>query len=82
MAEFTLTAFNEVLRASEGDSREPLSAAQAASGFEDLGFDSLLVYEMVTRIQDGFGVRIPDEALERIKSPESLIDYVQAALAA
>jgi acyl carrier protein len=41
-----------------------------------------VVYEIVTRIQDDFGVSVPDERLDDLKTPASLIGYIRDQLAA
>ncbi|MFC4534716.1 acyl carrier protein [Sphaerisporangium dianthi] len=50
--------------------------------FADLGYDSLAVLEMAARIQQEFGVRIPDDAVDELKTPQAAVDYVDGRLAA
>jgi minimal PKS acyl carrier protein len=50
--------------------------------FADLGYDSLAVLEMAARIQQEYGVRIPDDAVDEMKTPQSAVDYVNRRLAA
>ena len=44
---------------------------------EDLQADSLRVMELVLELQEEFGIDIPDEALERIRSVGDAIRYVR-----
>jgi len=44
----------------------------------DLGADSLDVVELLMAIDDEFGVEIPDEEIENIKTIGDLVEYIQA----
>ncbi len=46
--------------------------------FDDLGYDSLSVYELMTRLQDHTGVQISDEDIESITTPRQAIDFINA----
>ncbi|GII60789.1 actinorhodin polyketide synthase acyl carrier protein [Sphaerisporangium krabiense] len=50
--------------------------------FAELGYDSLAVLEMAARIQQRLGVRIPDDAVEEMRTPQAAVDYVNRRLAA
>ncbi|MCW2880311.1 MAG: hypothetical protein JWQ95_4411 [Sphaerisporangium sp.] len=50
--------------------------------FVELGYDSLAVLEMAARIQQQLGIRIPDDAVDEMKSPQAAVDYVNRRLAA
>ncbi len=45
---------------------------------EDLGADSLDVVDLVMSIEDEFGVEIPDEEVENIKTVGALVSYIEA----
>ena len=45
----------------------------------DLEVDSLTMVEVVVACEEKFGVRIPDEALENLKTVGDAIDYITAA---
>ena len=45
----------------------------------DLEVDSLPMVEVVVACEEKFGVRIPDEALENLKTVGDAIDYIAAA---
>lgn len=47
---------------------------------EDLHADSLRVMELVLELQEEFGIDIPDEALEKIRSVGDAIAYVRVKL--
>lgn len=45
----------------------------------DLGTDSLDFLEVITLLEKEFGIRVPDEKIERIKKVGDLIKYFEAA---
>ena len=50
---------------------------QDATFVEDLGADSLDTVELVMKLEEEFGVEIPDEAAEKILTVQQAIDYVK-----
>lgn len=48
---------------------------------DDLEVDSLGVVEMLMALEDEFGIQIPDEEAEEIKTVGEAIDLVEAKLA-
>jgi minimal PKS acyl carrier protein len=48
--------------------------------FPDLDFDSLAVLEIVTLVQQNYHLAIPDEAVEELTTPRSVLDYVTVRL--
>ena len=48
----------------------------SASFQDDLGADSLDVVELVMAFEEAFGIEIPDEDAEKIKTVKDAIDYV------
>ncbi|GBP99905.1 acyl carrier protein [Streptomyces spongiicola] len=61
---------------------EQLTEDHLGTAFTDLGYDSLAVLEIASQIQREYGLQIPDEAIEDMTSPQSVIDYVNTGLAA
>jgi len=49
-----------------------------ASFIDDLGADSLDIVELVMAMEDEFGIEIPDEEAEKIKTVKDVIDYIKA----
>ena len=47
-----------------------------ASFVNDLQADSLAIVELVLALEEEFGVEIPDEATEKIKSVQDANDYI------
>jgi acyl carrier protein len=46
---------------------------------KDLDVDSLTMVEVVVACEDRFGVRIPDEALESLRTVGDAVDYISKA---
>lgn len=49
-----------------------------ASFKDDLGADSLDLFELVMTFEDEFGVKIPSEDLEKINTVEDVVNYIEA----
>ncbi len=52
-----------------------------ASFIEDLGADSLDTVELVMAFEEQFGLEIPDEDAEKIRTVKDAVDYIAAKLA-
>ena len=48
---------------------------------QDLGADSLDSVTLVLAIEDRFGIDMPDEDVEHLRTVQQLIDYVKLAVA-
>lgn len=47
-----------------------------AAIIDDLGADSLDLVDLVMSVEEEFGVKIPDEDLEKIKTVGDIVDYI------
>lgn len=55
-----------------------VSGLTAETSFkEDLGADSLDLFEMVMALEEAFNVEIPSEDLEKIKTIKDVKDYIE-----
>ena len=55
------------------------SEIKAESNFkEDLGADSLDLFELVMALEEEFGVEIPSEDLEKIATVADVMDYLKS----
>ena len=48
-----------------------------ASFIDDLGADSLDTIELVMAFEEAFGIDIPDEAAEKIKTVRDAVNYIK-----
>lgn len=62
----------EQLNADEAD------VTMEASFIDDLGADSLDIVELVMALEESFGVSIPDEDAEGIKTVGDAVEYIAA----
>ena len=57
---------------------EESTITEASSFKDDLGADSLDLFELVMALEEEFGVEIPTEDLEQIATVGDVIKYVEA----
>jgi len=50
----------------------------SAAFIEDLGADSLEIVELVMGFEDKFGITIPDEDAEKIRTVGDAVDYISS----
>lgn len=56
----------------------PEQVRPEASFTDDLKADSLAVVELVLALEEHFGIEIPDEDTEQIKTVKDAIEYIKA----
>ena len=57
---------------------EPEKVTREASFVEDLGADSLDTVELVMAFEEEFGMEIPDEEAEKLRTVGDAISYIQS----
>ena len=72
-----LTGLAEILEEVAGTA--PDKVTPEATFEDDLDVDSLSMVEVVVACEEKFGVRIPDEALESMRTVGDAVDYIQKA---
>lgn len=45
----------------------------------DLGIDSLSMIDLACAAEDAFGIRLPDEDIERFRTVGDAVDYIERA---
>lgn len=81
MREFTLDDLKRILRASGGE--PDVTSLDGDIGdvtFGDLGYDSLAVLELASRVEDEYAVVVPDSAVQELPTPGAVIAFVNARL--
>ena len=48
----------------------------ASTFIDDLGADSLDIVELIMAFEEEFGIEIPDEAAEKIKTVQDVVTYI------
>ena len=46
----------------------------------DLGADSLDSIDIVMSVEDEFGIEVPDEVIENIKTVADIVDYIESRI--
>lgn len=52
--------------------------SEGASFTDDLGADSLDVVELVMAIEEEFGIDVPDEDTQGLKTVQDVVDYIKS----
>ena len=60
---------------------EEEKVSMEASIMDDLGADSLDIVDLVMSLEDEFGVEIPDDQVENIKTVGDIVKYIEAGIA-
>lgn len=71
-----LEKIKEMLVESLGVSEDEVT--REASFKEDLGADSLDLFELVSNLEDEFDIEIPTEELEKITTVGDVVDYIES----
>jgi act minimal PKS acyl carrier protein len=81
MTEFTLKDLVEVLVESAGaDEGVDLGADIADTAFDELGYDSLALFNTVGRIEQRIGKALPDDVVGEVGTPGDLLRVIDEAL--
>ena len=54
----------------------PEKVTEEARFIEDLGADSIGVMELVMKMEEEFGLQIPDEDIEKLRTVGDVINYI------
>ncbi|WP_028936624.1 phosphopantetheine-binding protein [Pseudonocardia spinosispora] len=83
MTQFTLADLSTTVEAcvGAGGGTEPLTEANLDTALDDLGYDSLSIYEFVTTLQDNLHITITDDEIDSLRTPRSVVDLVNQRLA-
>jgi acyl carrier protein len=59
--------------------RPTTAVVPSATFTDDLDIDSLSMVEVAVAAEERFGVKIPDEALAKLKTVQDAIDFIKSA---
>jgi minimal PKS acyl carrier protein len=77
MAEFTVHDLAELLRECSGDDELPdISGADADVSFEELGFDSLVLFNVMSKIERSYAVEFADDVVVEAPTPRELLEVI------
>jgi len=79
MAEFTVEDLRRLMRSGVGEDRD-IGADSLDVPFAELGYDSLAILDLSSRIGLDRGIRVPDDAVQRMTTPREAVNYVNEIL--
>ncbi len=84
MDTFTLGQLVRLLQecAEQDEAVGEVNESNANQSFEDLGFDSLALFNVVVRIEKQFGVRIGYDSMIAARTPNALLGLVRDRIGA
>lgn len=83
MSQFTLDDLRAIMRSGGGvDEHVDLDGDIATIGYEEIGYDSLAVLEIQSRIEQQTGLRLPEDAAEHMRTPGDTVGYVNQLISA
>lgn len=81
MRHLTVRELADILRLCAGEDEFAEQLEQVAhQPFDELGYDSLALLETGARIRRDYGVALSEEDLGQVKTPQQLVDVVNALL--
>ncbi|WP_328335952.1 MULTISPECIES: acyl carrier protein [unclassified Streptomyces] len=81
MSACTLDELKTMLQEAAGvDESVDLDGAVLDTPFSSLGYDSLAMLELATRIQNQLSVPIPDDHIEFMTTPRAVLEYIDGHL--
>ena len=81
MRQFTIDDLWKVLHASAGASEHPPSDETADLSFDELGYDSLAILELTSRLERDYGVQLSDEEAAGLRTPRQVTELVNDRIA-
>ncbi|MGC8834657.1 MAG: acyl carrier protein [Armatimonadota bacterium] len=72
-----MSTFERVQRIVAEQLKVEPSAVTPEATFEDLGADSLDVWDLLMRLEDEFDIKIPDEDAEKITTVGQVVQYLE-----
>jgi act minimal PKS acyl carrier protein len=76
MTPVTLAELNELANADPQNPRVDISEATADELFADIGMDSFATIELLDRVEQRYGVAVPDDDVKAIATPRHLLKYL------
>lgn len=56
---------------------DPSEVTEQTNLVDDLGADSLSVVDLIMSIEDEFGVQIPDDAVESLRTIDAIVQFIE-----
>lgn len=83
MRNFTLDDLGRIMRECAGEAEDTSWGQHVLeTPFDELGYDSIAILEATARIQREFGIRVADDSIPNLVTPQVLIEHVNQLPAA
>jgi act minimal PKS acyl carrier protein len=83
MSTFTLDHLKVIMQECSGVTEgKTLDGDILDQPLRELGYDSLALLEIASRIQRDYSLDVPDEAIDAMKNPRAILAYVNSCLPA
>jgi minimal PKS acyl carrier protein len=76
----TIDDLRRILIACAGETDAVANGDFSDVPFEELGYDSLALLESAARIEQEFGVQVPEDRIHDLQTPREVLDLVNGAL--
>lgn len=78
MREFTFSDLRRLIRECSGDTdSDTLDGDIQTIPFQDMGYDSLVMLETATKLNQEFGIMLPDDLVFELSTPQDFVDAVR-----
>lgn len=68
---------SRILSVMEKDYQLNADEVKAASIWSELGLDSLDIVELILKLEEEFGIEVEDDATDKVKNYNSLVEYLK-----
>jgi act minimal PKS acyl carrier protein len=77
MSGFELRELRQIMRSVAGAEQGVSFDGEIGEvSFDDLGYDSLAVLEVMSEVQRRHGIEVPEEVIFDLRTPQQAVDYV------
>lgn len=80
MISLTLENLKQLMQSCGVDEGTDLNGDIAESSFEELGYDSLALLDIIAQIENEYDLKLSEEDLDKMQTPGQLIDFVNNML--
>lgn len=80
MSNLTLDALKQLMRNCGVSEETDLDSDIAQVTFEELDYDSLALLQILAQIENRFGLRLSEDDLDKMRTPEELLSFVNGLL--
>jgi minimal PKS acyl carrier protein len=82
MPQFTIDDLKRIMRACAGeDEAVDLDGDIVGRSFDELGYDSLALLETASRTERELGIKLPEELMGDVHTPQEYLEFVNGRLA-